>query len=332
MRHEDDPSRWPLLILAGGRCVLYYEGGASVFRSAVSYPHNQLIKRLEDCELDFASGRNSDLASLVWSAPSSAESFLDLCIRHARISGGLKLHGFSGESIPFEFLESPSGMNPAEIVYTTVTEKPIPGYEDNSRGEKASQIQKNLRILIYFNPSGIPLPQAASMAARLSESMSSGTSSEALSFHYSARALSRNEYSELFEKSDIVFYFGHGKCIGGLPAIPSDEGWAGFFPDINLKLFRNKVVFFCGCMDGELALSSLPDCCFIYPVCRIADRADDFIWNIWSYWTRDINLYGAFRRAIARDAESADIRRKIYRIHGHADMALRPLRIFGLTE
>ena len=315
------PERWPLLSLLGSRAVLYPPRGAPLQYEAAPAGQENRGRILEEIELDLARGKNPDPTRVYWSVPEkNLRRFLETCRRLGWEAGGLRQHALFGADLPLEALAR-SSEEKKELMVLRLREQSFGDQGAGEPEEESSSVGRPPRVFIYFNPLGDPpLPHA-----REESSLAYDLFQERAETRYLGRPLSGEELNEHYSWADIILYFGHGKQVGGLPAIP---GAQGFFPFPDLgggpADYPGKIAIFAACLEKEAPPPAFAAGAALYPACRIADRASPFLGDLFRSWAGGRDLMGAFRVASESDAARGDIRRFIFRLQGMNALSSRP--------
>jgi len=284
MSHENSPEFWPVLVEAGSRRYLL-SGGESI-ASEFPFPHPQTYESLlEEAEVRLSLGRPSGLDSSLF----VPDEFLNLTFDRARRAGGLRVLSLTGHPVPLELFRLHTGDSFPILHFSTPRSQvsPVPR-----------------KVFLYDNPAGEVLPEARREALEAFDILS-----PAVDTHFCGRTLDAEEYSRHFQSADIVVYYGHGKLISGLPAIPAKEGFIPLLPGLS-----RPFVIFCGCLSLSGQMKS--DGMMLFPLCRVSDRKSAFIPEFLSLWAAGDRLWSAYGRASSRDLQRGDIRSLLYRWSG----------------
>ncbi len=266
--------------------------------------------------MDLARGRSPGAQDLVWRmAPGEDREFFDLVFNAAQAAGGLRVHPYLGEDLPIEAL--PHGEGDWSTSFPILRLSQFPAGSAKFAGRRRSDRQADSApgqtegpesILVYFNPAGLPLPAAEAEARAVLEML------QGLPVRFIARVLTAGEWEREFDGARVIVYFGHGKNISGLPAIPgSGDDWLPFLPEAQAG---GRTLFFNACLDGGAGGLRTPGNFCVYPVCRIADRPAPFFADLVRNCLAGQDPGQAFVAAARADSAAGDIRRLVFRMQG----------------
>lgn len=303
---------------SGAQTLLYDRSGVTVLPAALGAPAGR-VRTLEALEADLARGRAVSTETLRW-RPESPEriAFLADVRAAAREGQGLRFHGYIGEDAPLEAC-APGDEDDwtTEFPILRLSQRPAGAglYAGRRRGDVLEprspdpdgRPANSAAVLIYSNPLGDELPGAREEAERARELFAgAGT-------HFIGRPLGETEWRHAFESARLILYFGHGKNVSGLPAIPGPEDWLPFVPAGSPG---GRMIFFNACLDGGSGGLRTPGHFCIHPICRIADRPAPFASVLLRAW-RDLgDPARAFVAAARADRDAGDLRRFVFRMQG----------------
>ncbi len=260
-----------------------------------------------------------DFRKLTWRPGSESAAFLRLVHRRALGAGGLRFSGL--ENPPLESLRLHGAEGEDWAAAFPIVRMNERSHLTDEEHDFRSPVRR--RILIYVNPAGEPaLPEAAREGQEILALLEAA--GPGLEVRYIARNLSEHEWFEAVADADVVLYFGHGRNIGGYPAIPlgargTVDGYAPFFPGTVLGGPEPSLFVFAACLPDAGELSFDRQGTFVYPVCRIADRPSRFVRDFCEQLFVGESAGSpalAFHTACRRDREHGDIRRFLFRLQG----------------
>ncbi len=301
------PGGPPLLVLAPGFRALYANGQVLEYDGPLAVPDSSYFNRLEAAEFERARQRSSDADALAWRpAAESLRYFLEACERRAAAAGQILIHSRLDPPAPLESLRLDGADWAAQFALVRLA-----GIRADARpaGGRAGAHGK-LRLLVYWNPAGgEALPAArreAEEAAALFETRAD--------VRFVARSLSRGELDEAISAADCLCYFGHGESAAGQPLVPAGRERAPLISAAAAAAGPLAWVAYQACHVGEQALRPRGAQAFLYPVCRIADRATAYNRALLGALASGADLSRAAHAAARADAEQDDVRRFMFRV------------------
>ncbi|MCB1326439.1 MAG: hypothetical protein H7A21_05845 [Spirochaetales bacterium] len=317
------PEAWPVLVVEPDRARLISGVSSFLFEGPLGPSPRERTQLLEDAELALARNDRESLPLLAWQAPAGTGSeFLKVVETHAVRAGGLRVAGSYHENLPFEALGKGATY---WIDHFSVLRLPEEG------APRSTAVPPSMpRILIVGNsasesPAG-ELTHVRTEAQEIAEAFLSieEKSLPEAQVRLLLRTPGEHEFTQLMAEHDICFYLGHGRRIGGFPAVLLQEGWCPLISEAGGHTSENRLVVFGACLEGEGRLRFPGSGAAVYPIARLADRASVMLPTLARALAAGDPIWKAFARACAEDRQSGDIRRLLFRLQGAAD--LQPIR------
>ncbi|MBI3395596.1 MAG: hypothetical protein HY042_07165, partial [Spirochaetia bacterium] len=271
----------------------------------------------DNAEEDFARGRPVRLKGILDQLSArltSSSEFMERTYQCAAAAGGLRVFvstgGGASESIAAFSSKGGAWVDAFPVVFL---DNALPG--TSLLGKIPGDGAGSPRAFVYVNPSGQALNAAALEARECAEVLEQCCDTDLI-----LRGLDAREYRELVTHADIFCYFGHGKLVSGLPAIPHEAGWMPLLPDPHMS---PGVTIFAACLSGGAHARSPGSGLLIHPVARLCDRKSVFLSKLMealaASWRTDggspvDKALSAWRAAAAADREAGDIRRFIFQL------------------